>query len=180
VSPICTRTLAAAAFAALAAAPATRAEVVEVSETGFTVKEAVTVSVPPEKAYAYFVAIGKWWDSAHTYSGDAANLSIDARPQGCYCEKLADGGGVRHLTVVFVSPGKRLSLVGGLGPLQSMGVTGSMTITFAPAEKGTAVTLRYVVGGHNAGGFQEISAGVDAVLRAQFERYRAYAEPVKP
>ena len=68
-------------FAALAAAPA-RAEVVEVSETGFTVKEAVTVSVPPEKAYAAFVAIGKWWDSAHTFSGDAANLSIDAEAAG--------------------------------------------------------------------------------------------------
>ncbi len=166
-------------FAALAAAPA-RAEVVEVSETGFTVKEAVTVSVPPEKAYAAFVAVGKWWDSAHTYSGDAANLSIDPRPQGCFCERLADGGGVRHLTVVFASPGKRLSLEGGLGPLQSMGVTGIMSLTFAPVEKGTSVTLRYVVGGHNAGGFQEISAGVEAVLRAQLDRYRAYADPVRP
>jgi uncharacterized protein YndB with AHSA1/START domain len=169
----------AAIFAALGASSPARAEMVEVSETGFSVKEAVTVAVPPEKAFAAFVEIGKWWDPAHTYSGDSANLSIDPKPQGCFCERLPDGG-VQHMTVAFVSTGKRLVLRGALGPLQTMGVSGGMTITFAAAEKGTAVTLRYVVGGHNAGGFQEVSAGVDAVLRAQLERYRAYADPAKP
>jgi hypothetical protein len=37
-------------------------------------------------------------------------------------------GGVRHMQVVYVDPGKTLRMIGGLGPLQSMAATGSMTV----------------------------------------------------
>jgi hypothetical protein len=59
-------------------------------------------------------------------------------------------------------------------------VAGSLAFAFRPAEKGTSVELSYVVGGYNAKGFQEIAAGVDAVLRAQLERYRRSMETKKP
>jgi hypothetical protein len=134
----------------------------------------------PARAYAAVVAVGKWWDPEHTYSGDAANLSIDPRPQGCWCEKLPGQGGVRHLTVMYADPGKTLRFEGGLGPLQAMGVAGSLAFVFRPAEKGTAVELSYVVGGYNPKGFQDIAAGVDTVLRAQLERYRRSLETGKP
>jgi uncharacterized protein YndB with AHSA1/START domain len=163
-------------LAALLAACAASAEVVDAGDTGFSVK---VVQTGAARAYAAAAAVGKWWDPAHTYSGDAANLSIDARPQGCWCEKLP-GGGVRHMTVVFASPGKILRFEGGLGPLQSMGVSGVMTWTFQTAGEATTVELTYVIGGYSRGGFKEISAGVDAVLRGQIERYRRYVDTGKP
>ena len=168
------------AAAALLAASAASAEVVEAGDTGFTLKETVVVEADAAKAYAALVAVGKWWDPAHTYSGDASNLSIDARPQGCWCEKLPNGGGVRHMDVVFVMPGKLVRFVGGLGPLQAMGVHGAMTWTFKPAEKGTMVEVTYAVGGHSANGFKEIAAGVDGVLHGQVERYQRFVDTGKP
>ena len=52
---------------------------------------------------------------------DAKNLSIDARPGGCFCEKLPNGGGVEHARVVYVAPREVLRLSGALGPLQGVG-----------------------------------------------------------
>lgn len=169
--------LAAAALLATSAGPA---EVVDAGDTGFSVRETVVVEADAAKAYAAVVAVGRWWDPAHTYSGDAANLSIDARPQGCWCEKLPDGGGVRHMEVALAMPGKMLRFVGGLGPLQGMGVLGAMTWTFKPAEKGTTVEVTYAVGGHSANGFKDFSAGVDGVLHGQVERYARFVNTGKP
>lgn len=163
-----------------AAASRATADVQAVSENGFTVTSTLTLSVPPARAYAAMTEVAKWWESAHTWSGDARNLSIDAKPQGCWCEKLPGGGGVRHMTVVFASPGKLLRLEGGLGPLQAMAVSGVMTWKFDPAEKGTAVQISYVVGGYNPGGFKDLAPGVDGVLKQQIDRYKKYAETGKP
>jgi uncharacterized protein YndB with AHSA1/START domain len=164
----------------VAATPAS-ADVLDATDNGFTVKGTVAVSAPPEKAYAALVeSVGKWWDPAHTYSQDSANLSIDPKPQGCWCERTSGQGGVRHMTVVYVSPGKMIRFDGGLGPLQSMGVAGSMSWKFQPAEKGTTVELIYVVGGYSPSGFKEIASAVDSVLRLQLERYKRYVDTGKP
>jgi len=168
-------------LAALAALPAgLRAEVVDAGDNGFTVRYVATVPVAPGRAYAALTEVGKWWDPEHTWSGDAANLLLEAKPQGCFCERLPGGGGVRHLTVVYAAPGKMLRLEGGLGPLQGMGVTGIMTWTFKPAEKGTSVEMQYVVGGYRPGGFKELAPGVEPVLSSQFDRFRRYVETRKP
>lgn len=87
---------------------------------------------------------------------------------------------MRHLTVVFVSPGKLIRFEGGLGPLQPMAIAGSMTWKFEPAEKGTAVELRYFVGGYNPGGFKDLAPVVDSVLRSQLERYKRFADTGNP
>ena len=166
--------------AAFVFAASASAEVIDVADNGFTVSNSVTVSVPPAKAYAAMVDIGKWWESSHTFSGDAANLSIDAKPQGCFCERLPGQGGVRHLTVIHVSPGKLIRFEGGLGPLQTMAVAGSMSWKFEPADKGTKVEIRYLVGGYNPGGFKDLAAGVDSVLHSQIERYKRFVETGKP
>jgi len=167
--------------AALAAgAGSLPAEVVDVADNGFTVKLTVTVAAEPAKAFRALVDVGKWWDPAHTYSQDAANLSIDAKPQGCFCERLPGKGAVVHMTVVNVVTGKLLRFEGGLGPLQSLGAAGSMTWSFQPADKSTAVELRYAVGGYNPAGFKGLAPVVDTVLRSQLDRYKRYVDTGKP
>jgi hypothetical protein len=156
-------------------------EVLDVADNGFGVRNVVTVPVDPARAYVALVdGIGKWWDPAHTHSGNAANLSIDARPQGCWCEQLPDQGGVRHMTVVYAEPGRLLRLVGGLGPLQGMAVAGMMSWSFQPSGKATIVELKYLVGGYNSGGFKDLAPAVDSVQRQQLERYRRFIETGKP
>jgi len=109
---------------ALTASSAT-ADVLESVPAGFTVRVSAPMAAPPARIYrALTEAISAWWDKAHTYSGDAMNLSLNATPGGCLCEKLPSGGGVRHLTVVYADPGKMLRLSGGLGPLQDSRWTG--------------------------------------------------------
>jgi len=166
--------------ALLLAAAAASAEVADVADNGFALKQTVTVSAAPDRAWAALVDVGKWWSSDHTYSGDAANLSLDARPGGCWCEKLPGKAGVEHMTVLFADPGKLLRLKGGLGPLQAMAVSAVMTWTFKPSDKGTVVEITYLVGGYSRGGFKDLAPGVDGVLRSQVERYQRYVDTGKP
>jgi uncharacterized protein YndB with AHSA1/START domain len=170
----------AALIASLAAGAAAPAEVVDIADNGFAIRQTVAVTADPDRAWAALVDVGKWWDKDHTYSGDSANLTIDPRPQGCWCEKLPGKAGVAHMTVVNANPGKILRFVGGLGPLQAMAVSGVMTWTFRPADKGTAVEVAYVVGGYNRGGFKDLAPGVDGVVRDQLERYQRYVDTGKP
>jgi uncharacterized protein YndB with AHSA1/START domain len=174
------RNPAAFVLALLVSAASGSAEVADVGENGFTARETATLSVPPAKAYAAMLEVGKWWGSDHTFSGDASNMSLEARPGGCWCERLPSGGGVLHMTVALLIPGRMVHLIGGLGPLQSMGVSGSMEWKFDPAENGTTkVELRYTVGGYNPGGFKQLAPGVESVLKTQFEAYKRYAETGK-
>lgn len=165
-----------AALVASAAAPA-GARVVSSVPAGFEVADRITVAAPPAKLYAALVDIGRWWSSSHTYSGDAANLSIEARPGGCWCERLADGGAIEHLRVVYVRPGQLLRAQGGLGPLQSEGVAGTFTWTIKPtADGGSELTQSYVVGGYVRGGAEKLAPLVDQVLGEQLARLKTFAE----
>lgn len=167
------KALALAALAGLActALPAS-AEVVQSSDTGFTVSHKVSIAAPPERAWAALIQPALWWQSDHSYSGDARNLSLDARPGGCWCEKLANGG-VEHMRVVYLAAPTTLRLVGGLGPLQAMPVTGVLTIELKPQGTGTEAILTYAVAGS---GLAPLAAPVDGVLGIQWARLKAAAE----
>jgi len=104
------------------------AEVVSANANGFEVRETVALVVPPEVAFGSFGDIAAWWDPQHTYSGDSANLSLALVPGGCFCERIPESGGIEHLRVVFVDPGKRLVLTGALGPLLYEAATGVMDV----------------------------------------------------
>ena len=52
-------------------------EVVDSSANGFTYKTSLTIQAPPAAVYQHFLEVGNWWNSSHTFSGDAKNLSID-------------------------------------------------------------------------------------------------------
>ena len=152
-----------------------RAEVLSAGAGGFQLRHQVQTSLAPAEAYRRFLAIGQWWSDAHTYSGRAAGLSIDARPGGCWCEQLASGGALRHMTAIYLDPDKALRFEGGLGPLQPMGASGVMKIAFKPAATGpgSAVTLVYNVSGYSAEGLAGIAPAVDQVLAEQLARFVA-------
>lgn len=144
-------------------------EVVSAAPAGFEVRHRVAIAAPPERVWAMLIEPARWWDGAHSFSGDARNLTLTARPGGCFCETLP-GGGVEHLRVVYADPGKQLRLAGALGPLQGDGVTGALTVTLTPDGERTAVELRYVVGGYRAGGLGGLAGPVDQVLGEQLAR----------
>jgi hypothetical protein len=159
------------------AGPRVSADVVEVSDTAFFVRNKVAMAASPQQVYdALTGEIAEWWDGAHSISGDAANLSLDPRPGGCFCERLPAGGGVRHLTVLFASPGKELRLSGGLGPLQEGAVVGMMIWRLARSGGATEVELSYRVSGSWPGGLGTMAEPVDGVLREQLLRLKSFVE----
>jgi hypothetical protein len=74
-------------FCVAASAWAT-AEVGDSSAGGFTVKLTYSIQAAPDEVYRRLIHIGDWWDSEHTFSGDAHNLTIEEKAGGCFCEKL--------------------------------------------------------------------------------------------
>ena len=113
-----------------------------------------------------------------TVSGDAARLSIDARPLGCFCETLGADDGVTHLVVTTASRGVMLRMTGGLGPLGLMGVNGNMTWEFFDAEEDNATRVRftYAVGGYSPDGLDTLAEPVDNVVGDALERLTSHVE----
>lgn len=155
------------------ATPAT-AEVTSSSPIHFDIESRITVAAPPARAYEALGQIGRWWDGAHSYSGDAANMRLELRAGGCFCESLPDGGTVEHMHVVQALPGRVIRMTGALGPLQSEALTGTLTWTLRAVPEGTEIISVYLVSGHVRGDTGAYAAPVDAVLRAQLERLRTY------
>jgi uncharacterized protein YndB with AHSA1/START domain len=156
---------------------AAHAEVTDRSPAGFLVKTVVTIDVSPERAFLALVDdIGQWWDSSHTFSGKAGNLWLTANPGGCFCETLANAGGVAHAVVNHVIPGELLRMTGALGPLQEHAVAGTLTWQFAKAGQGTTATMTYSVGGYFPGGLEKLAGPVDQVMSAQLRRLKAFLE----
>ena len=156
-------------------------EVLDSAANGFTIRHQVQISADRNTVYQAVVNdIGSWWNGDHTVSGDAANLYMDAKVPGCFCEKLGEGAGLVHLSVSFVNPGVMLRLTGGLGPLGLMGVAGNMTWEFESNEQGTMMTLQYAVGGYMAGGLDSIATPVDGVLVEAATRLATYVETGSP
>jgi len=159
------------------AASAVRAEVLDAAANGFSIHHSTIISAGRADVYGTAVDnISEWWSSDHTMSGDAANLYINAKPHGCFCERLGSHGGLIHLAVTFVQPGIMLRFTGGLGPLGLMGVSGNMTWEFEEDAEGTRVTLNYAVGGYLDGGLDAVATAVDGVLVEQIENLKKLVE----
>ncbi len=152
-----------------------RAEVVSSDDHGFEVRHVVPVVIPQAAAFEAFTQMQRWWSADHTYSGDAANLSLSLTPGGCFCEKLPGGGGVEHLRVSHVAPGERLVLTGALGPLIHEAVAGVMDVTVERSAGGARLTLNYRTAGFANGGAAKLAPMVDQMLGDQLARYRKFA-----
>ena len=153
------------------------ADVMDAGKNGFTTVNTATVDTSRKQAWrAAITDVDKWWSSDHTVSGDARRLSISARPQGCFCERLGEDAGVVNMTVTMVNPEVVLLLSGGLGPVGLMGVDGNMTWEFAEVDRGTRVTFTYAVGGYRPGGLDGMAGPVDNVIGEALLRLKAYIE----
>jgi len=156
-----------------------RADVLDHAANGFSIRVAVDVGAPAATVWAALIDVKRWWSADHTFSGNAANLSIDARPGGCFCEQLPNGG-VRHLTVVYADSGKLLRLNGGLGPLQDLAVSGAMQWKLTEAAGKTSLELTYKVGGYAPGGVDPLASPVNDVLTEQVQRLKSFVETGRP
>ncbi|MFZ5745194.1 MAG: ATPase [Pseudomonadota bacterium] len=177
------------AAAALLLASPLQAELTSSTDTGFVSDHVATVAAEPAAIWKVLVAPNQWWSPRHTYSGDSANLYLDAQATGCFCEKLpkpADApegqrmGSVEHLHVVYADPQRGvLRLTGGLGPLQGEAVHGVLTITLKREGEGTQIKWRYAVGGFWQAKPAELAPLVDKVLAEQVQRLADKVAPVK-
>ncbi|MCK9219601.1 MAG: hypothetical protein M0P47_06085 [Bacteroidales bacterium] len=153
-----------------------RAAIIDSSFYGFTIRHQIVVNTPPDTLFKALVNIGKWWNPEHTFSGSSANLSIQPRANGCFCERLENGGSVKHMTVIYYDPPKTLRLQGAIGPLQSMAVNAIMTFLLMPDGATTRIFVTYTVNGYSPEGLNKLATVVDALVGEQIERLKSYSE----
>src|SRR5438128_1593259 len=133
---------------ALCFASAAQAKVLDSSAQGFTVDNTATVAVDVKTSWDALVDhVDDWWPKDHSWFGKDGKFSIDARAGGCFCEKAGDRSAL-HMTIGYVDPGHVLRMLGGLGPLAGLGLSGTMDWTLVPIAGGTKITLHYVAGGY--------------------------------
>jgi len=148
----------------------TNSEVLDKSASGFTIESSVAVDRPIEEAYQQFLNVGEWWDGDHSWFGSATNFYIEPQVGGCFCEVDGDRQ-AQHMVVSFIEPNQEVRMLGGLGPLQMMGVNGAMSWSFAMDENGlTTITHRYTVSGYYKDGLDKLAPIVDAVQTGQLMR----------
>lgn len=158
-------------LALLALSAPAAAKVGEATQNGFSLSWAGEASATPDRVWAELAQPARWWNKAHSWSGDARNFSMTVRQGGCFCERLPQGGFVEHARVIHAAPRQLLRLSGAFGPLQAEALVGTLTVTIKPGAAGkTSVTFDYVVGGHARMDLTRIAPVVDGVLGEQHRR----------
>ncbi len=169
-------TAAALVLVALAYSAPAFAEITHSTESSFVSRHEVVVKATPKEVWLAMISPAGWWQSAHTWSGDAKNLTLTPQAGGCFCETIPEvdepgrftlQGSVEHMRVIQAYPEQALRMVGNLGPLQSEPVTGVLTIAISKVEKGTRIVWEYNVGGPMRYEVPVISKAVDGVMGAQ-------------
>jgi len=151
-------------------------EVLFLAETGFIVKNTIIVKSNREDTWKIFSQeVDQWWPSDHTWWGQAGTLTIDTFAGGCFCEKNK-GKSAEHMRIIFVDPNVLLRMSGGLGPLQGMGMFGSLDWAFTENVQGTEVTMTYKVNGINPSGFSKLAPMVDKVQALQLSGLANFIE----
>ena len=163
------RSLRPLAVSLLLATASAGAEVKDSGASGFTVENVRTVAVDADTAWRALVEdVDRWWPKDHSWWGNGSTLSIEPRAGGCFCEIAREGARqAQHLQVTHVEPGRMLRMVGGLGPLQGMGLHGALEFQLAPADGGTRITMRYRAGGYSPDGLSKLAPVVDRVQAQQ-------------
>ena len=169
-------TVIAAAGAALLAATPLAAEVTEQDDSGFVTRDEAIVEATPKQVWLALISPARWWNDGHTWSGDAANMTLMPKAGGCFCEKIPEvedaeritlEGSVEHMRVIQAYPESALRMAGGLGPLQSEPVNAVLTIAISTVDEGTRIVWEYNVGGRMRYEIPVISKAVDGVMSQQ-------------
>jgi uncharacterized protein YndB with AHSA1/START domain len=160
------------------AAGVAHAEVKEKSASGMYLVYTQALKAPPAKVYGSLGMVGKWWSNDHTYSGNAANLTLRTEAGGCFCEAWSSGT-VEHGRVVTAMSQKLLRIDSALGPLQELAVTGALTFSLAPEGTGTKLTVTYRVNGSPATALDGLAGIVDQVIGEQVVRFGRFVETGK-
>ncbi|MDQ2962621.1 MAG: SRPBCC family protein [Pseudomonadota bacterium] len=160
------------------AAPVVHADIKAAASDGFLIVHSARIDAGPAQTYALLPAIGRWWSSSHTYSGDAANLTLDPQAGGCFCERWKDGA-VVHGRVILTMRDQMMRIETALGPLQSKAVTGVLTFQLVPDGNATVLTLAYRVNGASGSALDKDAPAVERVLGEQLARLVRLAETGK-
>lgn len=147
-----------------------QAEVLDSNESGFIIEMSATVEQSQEASYQQFMRVNEWWDGNHSWFGSADNFVLEAKVGGCFCE-IKGKQQALHMTVSFINPNEEVRMLGGLGPLQMMGVHGAMSFKFeAINDTTTKITHRYVVTGFSGQKLNTLAPIVDQVQAGQLAR----------
>jgi hypothetical protein len=130
---------------------------------GFSITNVSESNAPVDVVYTQFIKhIDMWWPKDHTWW--EGKLHIDEKAGGCFCE-TTDIASAVHMQISVIDPNKKVVMIGGLGPLQEMGINGALIWEFnviestinkdidsdshqsIPVQKGTKVTLTYNASG---------------------------------
>lgn len=175
-----------AAAALLPSVPAA-AEITASGPNGFVSHNEAVVKASPKEVWLALITPADWWDSAHTWSGDAANLTLTPQAGGCFCEKIPEvdeperftlEGSVEHMRVIQAYPERALRMLGALGPLQSEPVVGVLTIVISEVDEGTRIVWEYNVGGAMRYEVPVIARAVDGVMAIQLTALAGRLDPV--
>ena len=156
------------------------AETSQVSPTGFISTFREEVRATPDEVWKTIVQLPRWWNDQHTWSGKAANMSLDLQAGGCWCERWGDGQSVMHGQVVMVQPGRVIRLFANLGPLQDLATRGVLNIVTSAQDGKTFLRMSYRVSGDADAGLDKLAPVVDKVMGEQYRRLKAMAETGKP
>lgn len=176
-----------AALSLFSAAPAA-AEVTGGGPDSFVSRHEVVVKASPKEVWLALISPATWWTSEHTWSGEAANLTLTPQAGGCFCEKIPEvdepgrftlEGSVEHMRVIQAYPERALRMQGALGPLQSEPVTGILTIAISEVEQGTRIVWEYNVGGPMRYELPVIARAVDGVMGLQIQSLAKGLGPVE-
>jgi hypothetical protein len=151
-----------------------QAKLVATGESYFIVEHEALVPLDATASYRLLGKPSQWWSSAHTWSGDANNMSMKLRAGACFCESW-NGNSVTHGQVIMARPGSMLRLQGALGPLQDMAVNAVLSFTLKKEADGTKVILNYRVSGDASLNLAAIAPIVDKVLGEQLEGFHKAA-----
>ena len=165
--------LTAAVALALLPALSAKAEILASSPEHFHFVIKAQSSDSPEVLWARLIEPSEWWSDSHTYSGSAANLTLDPQAGGLWREDWS-GGSVAHGRVLYARPPAVLRLEAPFGPLQEKSIDAVWTISVELAEGGSQVTFEFVANGSS---YSQLDALAPAVQMVKSQALQALVKP---
>lgn len=156
----------------LIAAGGAAADIVEATPERYVLRQEASSVLAADALWARLIKPASWWHPDHTYSGDAANLSLEATAGGLWREDW-QGGSVLHGQVLLVLDGSTLKLDAPFGPLQDLAVTVVWTISVTPEGGGSRVVFDEIANGTAASKLDTLAPAVDFVKTEAIRRLTA-------